>query len=92
MHDELVSQSKLIAVTLWTLSVLLIIAVWTLAAAGISDSVHRALFLTGVLTIACANVWQVRIYAQRLCALIRVSSGLQAPDAEVHVLSRERTL
>lgn len=38
--------------------------------------------------VSVATVWQVRVYAMRICELLRVTSGLKSPDAEVHTIGR----
>ena len=90
MHDNYISRAAMIASLLWTTAGALVVTVWVLAAKGADLRFCGAVFATAALCMSLAAVYHVRLYVLRLCGLIRVSAGLQAPDAEIHTLDRPR--
>lgn len=91
MHDNYISKASLLSWLLWGLAVLAGLLVWALAVMGASLEIEIAMSLTAVFILTVASVWQVRVYVTRLCALFRVSAGLQGPDAELHTIGRTKS-
>lgn len=84
MQDTFVSRASIIATALWVTAALWVGVVWLLAAFDVAESVQEAVLITGVLSIAIAVTWQIRLYLTRLSALVRVAIGFERPDAELH--------
>ena len=90
MHDRYISSAKLICCLLWAKALALVILTWVLALIEVPDDWHRAVVLTGVLALSIATVFQIRLSLLRLGRLIRVSAGLETPDADVRQLVPDR--
>lgn len=91
MNDNYISRDATIAASLWALAVALVIATWLCA---ILNAPHRwvsPIAITAVLAMALATIAQTRLYVLRTCGLIRVSAGLETPDADVHSIDGQRT-
>lgn len=91
MTDDMVSRATVIASLLWGVALSLVALMWLLALLRLGEGLQRALVLTGVLSLAVAAVWQIRLYVLRLCALIRVGLGLESPDAELHSIGDSKS-
>lgn len=88
MHDDFVSRAAVIATTLWCLAIALVALTWGCALRGVPIRYEGAIGLTAMLSLTVAACWQIRMWFTRLCALIRVGSGLQSPDAEFYTIKR----
>lgn len=88
MHDDMVSRAFVVAVLLWAWAVALVVVTWVLAVVGAPLRYEGATGLTAILSLAWAMVWQSRLYALRISALIRVVHGLDGPDASLHTIGR----
>jgi hypothetical protein len=84
VKDNYVSKAVVISYLLWGKAVIVVALVWVLAIADIAIEYVIASALMGAVSFCLAALWQLRIYTLRLCGLIRVSSGLETPDAELH--------
>lgn len=84
MHDDYISRATVYTWFLWAGAALTIGLVWLLALESAPIQYEVATALVAGLTIAAATVGQVRLYALRLCALLRITAGLESPDAELH--------
>lgn len=87
MHDEYVSRGAVVAMVLWGIATALIVLVWVLAVSGAPLRYEGAVGVLAVGALTAAAVWQVRLYAVRLCALMRVASGIQGTDAEMFTIT-----
>ena len=87
VRDELVSRAAVISVALWAFSGALVVLVWALAVGDDEDAIGRAATMTGMLTMAVAIVWSIRMYVMRLAAMIRSIHGLDSrPEVELHAV------
>lgn len=86
MNDGYVSKASALAMLFWGLAGVMVCVVWVGAVAHIERGYLTATALTAVLVIALASVWQIRLFVMRLCVLVRVTMGLQSPDAELHTI------
>lgn len=82
MHDRTFNGSTLLATALWVSATGLLAAAWILAAAHPAALVMIGMLAaTGLAICMGAAVAQTRIYTLRVCALIRLTSGL-VPDGD----------
>lgn len=88
MREGYVSTGTVVAVSLWAVAAVTVGTVWTLVIIGCPQRYISAVAMTTVTSLSVATVWQVRVYAMRICELLRVTSGLKSPDAEVHTIGR----
>lgn len=86
MHDDFVSRAAVVALVLWAIAAALIILVWVMALTGAPLRYEGAVALVAIGALTAAAVYQVRLYAVRLCALMRVGTGIQGPDAEMFTI------
>lgn len=82
MNDNYISRAAVTAAVLWAAAIALVITTWALAAADVPRW-NRPIAATAVLAMAAAVVCQMRLYTLRTCGLIRVSAGLETPDAAI---------
>jgi uncharacterized membrane protein len=90
MHEDYVSRAAVVVMFLWVAAGALIIAVWIFALSGVPHVYQYAVGTTGMATLAVAITCQVRLYVVRLCALMRATTGLDSPDAELHTINGQR--
>lgn len=83
MHDSYIKGSTIVAWLLWTKSIALVLLMWAIFFIGGRPALGRAIMVTAVFSMSITVVWQVRMFTQRLSALIRVTSGLDGSDPEV---------
>lgn len=88
MEENYISRSAAIAWLLWGGSGALVGAVWALALLNVPEGIGRAVAVTTILMMTLALAWQVRLFVQRLCALIRATAGLQRSEADLHTIGR----
>lgn len=77
----------------WVAVAALLLAAWVACAAGGSEHIYIAILIaeTACVMSAIAAVLNLRCYAARICRLIRLMNGVEAPrDAEVRDFSRRR--
>lgn len=82
VQEHYVSSGRTAAVAAWTLTGLLMTAGWVIAL-FYPDAARPAAAMLGFSSLvmaAVAVVLQVRIYAVKMCALIRRSSGLTSVE------------
>lgn len=84
LKDNYVSKAVVISYLFWGKTALVVALVWALAIIEAPPDFVVATALLGIVSLIVAAVWQIRLYMLRLCGLIRVSSGLETPDAELH--------
>lgn len=91
MHEEFVSRTSLLAMTLWVVVVLLLAMAWLVAIQRPDWWLWAGMLAaTGLAVSAVAATAHMRIYAVRMCSLIRATSGLECPpdgtdrDRELH--------
>lgn len=85
MPDGSIPTSRVVVVILWTAAFLLFVASWWTWFAG-ADTLPMMLGLSGCTVVAGAAVAQIRRYSSRICSLIRVSSGMERPDVDLHTV------
>lgn len=90
MKDDYISRSATITAGLWTLATVLVVSTWLLAILDVPPRWVSATAVTAVMAMACAVVSQTRLYTLRTCGLIRVSAGLETPDADLVTLGPRR--
>lgn len=81
MNDDYISRSAAIAAAAWGLSIGLLGVVWLcIGLIGPPDhvTVDAAALSTAIIGSVAAAVWQIKLYISRLCALIRVTAGLDS--------------
>lgn len=83
MNDNYISRSAVITALIWATAGTLVVITWLLAILDAPPRWVSATAVTGVLAMTAAVVCQTRLYALRMCGLIRVSAGLETPDAAV---------
>jgi hypothetical protein len=88
MQDNYVSRAAVIAYLLWATTLVLVVVVWLIALAHPPHVVHRSVGVMAIVSGNVAGVWQIRLYMMRLSGLIRVTNGLESPDADVRPLAR----
>jgi hypothetical protein len=79
MKESYMRADRAIAVGAWIL--VFKIAGWTLAAAAfgwIGDEAERLVLIALIPMTGLAAVLQVRLYAVRVCSLVRLTSGLES--------------
>ena len=86
MNEAFVSRCAVWASVFWAKSVGLLAAVWVAAAHHVGMEWVIALATTFVFTATIAATIQVRSYMVRLCAVIRATAGIEAPQAKVRAL------
>lgn len=90
MHDSTMSRLALTAYLLWTAVSLLVGAAWLLMA--INTEAWRwsgLLAVTGLALSAVAATAHMKVYAVRVCGLVRATSGINGAEtrpAELHAL------
>jgi uncharacterized membrane protein YqjE len=87
MKDNYISRAAIVTAGLWLVAALLVTITWLLAILGVPPRWVSATAVTAVLAMVAAAVSQTRLYTLRTCGLIRVSAGLETPDAEVRALT-----
>jgi hypothetical protein len=87
MQDNYISRAATIAALLWVLATALVMATWALAIANASHRWVSPIAVTAVMAMALAVVCQNRLYVLRTCGLIRVSAGLESPNADVRTIN-----
>lgn len=77
MDENYVSKSSVIAYCLWGMVAALMGAAWLIGVFW-SEQWHYSVLLacTGCATSALAATAHIKLYAQRLCAVIRAATGL----------------
>ena len=76
-----VSKAALVVVSLWGLVLALVLAAWAVAMMNPDAwSVAAVLAMTGCATSALAATLHIRLFATRICRLIRATSGLDGPE------------
>lgn len=84
MNDErFFPAGAIVAACIWAWVVLLLCAAWASWLLGGPHNLPILLGLTACASSAAAATAHIRCYSVRLCTLIRVTGGLQCPDAEV---------
>ena len=86
MNDEpQYSRGVVVAGSTWLATTILLLVAWTTWALGDEAHIHFAVLTaeTACVLSAVAAVMHLRCYAARICRLIRVTNGLERPDAEV---------
>lgn len=78
------------AAVFWGVAVGMVLVVWVMALTGAPWRLTIGAVVTTVLSVNVAAVWQGRCFVSRVCALLRMSGGLQGPDAELYALTGER--
>lgn len=94
MREEFISRAVVVAAVLWSTAVMLVGVTWLVAAVGVALEWVIGTALIAVLSMAIAAVWQIRLYVLRLCALVRVATGLDGQGGDIRTLNgrdRERT-
>lgn len=91
MKDRYVSGSTVITEAFWVLATAMVATTWLLALANVQHRWEAATAVTAVFCMAGAITMQFRLYVLRLCSLIRVSNGLESPDARLHRIHSEST-
>lgn len=84
MNDVYVSRASVLGAALWVVAGMMAALVWVLALLGAPLRYEIAVVILTNFALAAASLYQVRVYSTRLCALVRVVSGLESPDAELH--------
>lgn len=82
MEDGTISTCRAVAGVLWTAVISLMVAAWVVLLWG-PHEIAAILAATGCCMSAVAAVAQIKCYSTSVCRLIRVTNGLQSPDAEV---------
>lgn len=88
MHDNSIPTSRVITGALWTWVILVLLAAWIVFAVGYHE-LAAMLGLTACASSAAAATAQIRCYTLRVCALLRVTAGLDggdAPTVQLHPL------
>lgn len=88
MDENYISRSTIVAWVLWGSAAVLVAAIWVLAALDVSEGLGRAVAVTAIGFMAVALAWQIRLFMQRLCALVRTTSALQRSGADLHTIGR----
>lgn len=84
MHESFISRTQIVAAALWVLVGSLIGSAWLVVAFAPGNWEWAGLLAaTGCATSALAAVAHLKVYSVRLCSLIRVTSGLESPSAQV---------
>jgi uncharacterized membrane protein YqjE len=86
MKDNYISRAAVTAAGLWLLAAMFVTTTWLLAILDAPPRWVSATAVTAVLCMAGAVVCQMRVYTLRVCGLIRVSAGLETPNADVRNL------
>lgn len=92
MNDNYISRAAVAAASLWASAVVLVLTTWGLAFADAPVRWVRPIEASAILAAAVAVASQIRLYALRMCCLIRVTSGLETPDAQLaHIGPRSQS-
>ena len=87
MHDNAIPISRVVTGALWTWVLLLLTAAWIVWGVAGQHGAGVMLGLTACASSAAAATAQIRCYTLRVCALLRVTSGLEdAPTIELRPL------
>ncbi len=89
MDDGTISTCRAVAGVLWTIVISLMVAAWIVLLWG-PHPIAGMLAATGCAMSAVAAVAQIKCYSTSVCRLIRVTNGLQSPDAEVREFGPRR--
>lgn len=84
--DPRFSFGAMVTTMLWLLTGVLVLASWTAFLLGASGFACLLVAESACVVSAIAATAQIRGYAARVCRLVRVSSGLERPDAEIRPL------
>lgn len=86
MHEGFISRTSLIATMLWTAMVVLFAAAWAIAITHHDWWLWAGMLsATGLGVSAIAATTHIRLYALRMCSLIRATSSAQGGDRrEIH--------
>jgi hypothetical protein len=80
-QEHYVSTVKMTAVGLWAAAIALILAAWIIVLVpGLPTQAGWLFALTAGVIAPAAAVAHIKLYAMKTTALIRVTSGLQAPS------------
>jgi hypothetical protein len=84
------STCSMVAMACWTATLVLLFAAWI--AWVVNPFAHFANLTASSACVmsAVAAVMQIRVYSARVCRLIRVTGGLERPEAEVREFSGPR--
>ena len=91
MNDEpQYSRGVVLAAAGWLSTALLLLIAWVAWAVGGPENIHIVLLTsqTACALSAVAAVLHLRCYAARICRLIRVTAGMQGPDADIREIPR----
>lgn len=78
--DRTISTGAIITGCLWVGVILLLLAAWLTWAGGGPESLPVLLGLTACSTSAAAATAQVRCYAVRLCAVIKITRAAESAE------------
>lgn len=81
MNEDYVSKASIVAISLWVLTVMELVATWAIltGAQGLRP-LGPALAATCCSTAAVATVAHIRAYMVRLASLVRIGAGLQGGE------------
>lgn len=81
MHEGFVSRTSLVAALLWVTVVKLFVLAWVVAVLREEWWLWAGMLAaTGLVVSAVAATTSMRLYALRVCSLVRATSGLDCPD------------
>lgn len=83
--DPQYSRGVVVAGVWWAVTALMLLVAWAVWVIGGQTHIFTAVLIaeTACVFSAVAAVAHLRCYAARICRLVRVTGGLQRPDAEV---------
>lgn len=82
MHESYVSRATVVAVTLWSCALALMIAAWAVVGLTPAWRLGGLMAASSLMTTGAAVAAQQRVYVTRLGAIVRHTSGLNPPVAE----------
>lgn len=86
------SNGSIATFALWAFTLFVLVCSWSLWAVVGADIHHLPILFgeSACVLSAAAAVAQIRCYVARVCRLLRITAGLQHPDATVREFSPRR--
>lgn len=86
MQESYIARAAVVAIFLWTVTGILIGAVWGLALTDVSDRWSRPVAVMAIVSACAAVVSQIHAGQIRLCAVMRAMGGADKSSADVRAL------
>lgn len=86
MQESFIAKAALLAIIFWTLTAILVAAVWGLELTGATDKWARPIAVTAIVSACASVVSHIHAGQIRLCAVIRATAGIDSTPTDLRAL------